>query len=96
MDEAWITTLRTTLELGWPAIVLTMLVIVWRALVSRSQDMIDELRRQLQECKQEREILLGILLDKVKMISSEHQYSPAAHRFPRSSEMSSGLSDDGD
>lgn len=44
MDEATVSGLRTILELGWPAIVLVMLVFMWRSYQQLLERYIADLR----------------------------------------------------
>lgn len=44
MESDLINTLRTILELGWPGIVLLMVILVWRAYQERVKAHIEDLR----------------------------------------------------
>lgn len=44
MDMTTLEALETILRLGWPAIVLIMLAVIWRRYVARTDELIDVLR----------------------------------------------------
>lgn len=73
-----LTTLRTVLELGWPAIVMVAIVIMWRAYKFRTDQLIDSKNHQIDALQRQNEIYLGVILDNAKMTT----YDPSRMRFP--------------
>lgn len=75
--------LQTILELGWPAIVMLFVAILWREYRRKTDDQLDDLRAQCATLQREKEMLLGLVLDRAKL----EGFDPARRQVPRVSDM---------
>lgn len=82
MEGDTLTALTTILDIGWPALVTLGLIMLWREYKARTDQIIDSLRDDLEKERREREILLGLILDRSKL-----EISQAGLKFPRQTEL---------